>query len=949
MTGRHQARRLSHRHGTRRQGTRRQGTRRQRARPPGLGRRAARAWRLLTGSAAVTAVAFGLLTGACALIAVAGPRTSAQLRTNAFLQGVAATPAADRAVVGTLDADSLGTAMSHAIGRPQLEQAEAALRTNLARTMPLGPARGEWASLQTPFTGFADHARQAGGDSTEAELVYRATLSQNVRVVAGKLPADGGAPVAARAGKTTTVPVSVTEATARRFGFAVGARIPLPGPKLTLQVAAIVAPAAPGAPFWSLDPIAAAPVLVQPQQGSPYWQGSVFVPATALPAVDQAFAAPYVQLTWVLPLSLGRLSATGAVHLAGTLPAALSADGQLVFSGFDNAADITLTTGASSLLGEFAAEDGAVGNVLDLMSVSLAIVGAVLVLLAAWLMAEKRREEFAVLRARGASRRQLALAALAGSAVAALPGAAAGIALAVLLTSGSGGALAWWLAALTIAAALAGPVLIAVRSHRGYAGEARPDRPPGRMASVRRLIAESALVLGSVGGLIVLHDQGTGPGGGDLYASAAPVLIAVPVSIILLRLYPLLLRPLLAVAGRRSGVTAFLGLARAARVSATAVLPAFAMVLALSLVSFTGMVRGAVTRGEVAASWQQAGADAVITTPGVLTEAQQRSVARVPGVQRTAAVALESATRGVSLGGITAVVASPRQYAGLLAATPLRPAPRSFAGWRGTGGGTAGNPVPVLASARLAAILGRAPAPLVLQNYQHVVVRVVGIAPAMSQVQPIGGASVNGFLVLPRAALGRQAPAASALLAVGSGFGDSGFDEGALTAAAARWHATGTVVTLRSQLLAALEQAPLERGAYLELALGGIAAAAGALLALLLVLLLSAQSRQLTLARAATMGMSTVQARLLVLIEALPQILAVIVGGLICALALAPLVGPALGLSVFTGSATPVPVRIEPAWLTGAALALLILAVATLSGQAVLAGRGTARSLRIGG
>jgi putative ABC transport system permease protein len=213
---------------------------------------------------------------------------------------------------------------------------------------------------------------------------------------------------------------------------------------------------------------------------------------------------------------------------------------------------------------------------------------------------------------------------------------------------------------------------------------------------------------------------------------------------------------------------------------------------------------------------------------------------------------------------------------------------------------------------------------------------------------------VNGFLVLPRAALGRRAPAASALLAVGGGLDDggpdgSGLDDRALTAAVARWHAAGTVVTLRSQLLAALEQAPLERGAYLELALGGIAAAAGALLALLLVLLLSAQSRQLTLARAATMGMSTVQARLLVLIEALPQILAVIVGGLICALALAPLVGPALGLSVFTGSATPVPVRIEPAWLTGAALALLILAIATLSGQAVLAGRGTARSLRIGG
>ena len=67
---------------------------------------------------------------------------------------------------------------------------------------------------------------------------------------------------------------------------------------------------------------------------------------------------------------------------------------------------------------------------------------------------------------------------------------------------------------------------------------------------------------------------------------------------------------------------------------------------------------------------------------------------------------------------------------------------------------------------------------------------------------------------------------------------------------------------------------------------------------LLLTLMLSAQSRQLTLARAATMGMSTAQARSLALIEALPQILAVLIGGVICALALVPLVGPALSLSV---------------------------------------------------
>ena len=65
---------------------------------------------------------------------------------------------------------------------------------------------------------------------------------------------------------------------------------------------------------------------------------------------------------------------------------------------------------------------------------------------------------------------------------------------------------------------------------------------------------------------------------------------------VLLRLYPVLVRALLRSAGGRAGPTMFMGLARAARVPAGAVLPAFAMVLALSLVLFAGMVRSAIAR-----------------------------------------------------------------------------------------------------------------------------------------------------------------------------------------------------------------------------------------------------------------------------------------------------------------------------------------------------------------
>ena len=844
-------------------------------------------------------------------------------------------------MVGTVDANTMATALGQPVDHVQLQAAQADLRRQLGRTVPLAGARTDWSGLTTPYSIFSDHSRAVDGDPTLLELAYRDTLSKYVRVVAGSLPS--GVP---STGPTITVPAAITEATASRFNLHVGSHVGLPGTDLELTVTGIVAPVNAGGTFWVLDPDVVAPALVTAAQ-RPYWQGGAFVAAGALPALDTQFNPPEVQLTWIFDVALGHLTAAQAVRLEQVLPGTLGTAGQIVYPGTQNAVNVTLTSGLLPVLAEFAAQNRAVSNVLDLMSVSLAVVGAAVLLLAAWLMAEKRREEFAVLRARGASRLQLAFAAMVGSGIAAVPGAAAGIAAAVLLTPGVDAPLAVWLAVLTILVVLAGPVLITVRMHRGYAGTSRPDRPAGRMASVRRLIVECGLVLASVGGLIVLREQGVGLGSGDLYASAAPILIAVPVAIVLLRLYPVLVRPLLLLASRRSGVTAFLGLARAARVSVTALLPAFAMVLALSLVSFAGMVRGAVVRGEVAESWQQAGAAAVVSAPGTISVAHERDISRVPGASRTALISLTTATRGISGFGMTIMVADAGQYAAMLAATPLARAPASFADWHpGPAGGRTG-PVPVLVSAPLAHRLGRGPVGLILADDVSERVQVVGIAPAMSKVPTIGGAASAGLLVLPRSALTAVAQSLlppNAVLVAGSGL-----DDGALTAAVASWHVSGAQVTTQSHLLTLLTGAPLQRGAYAELAVGGDAAAAGCLLVLLLTLMLSAQSRRMTLARTATMGMSTTQSRWLTLIEALPQILTVIIGGLICALALVPLVGPTLGLAVFTESGAAVPVRVEPLWLTVTAIGLVVLAMATLTGQTALASRQAPRSLRIGG
>ena len=92
-------------------------------------------------------------------------------------------------------------------------------------------------------------------------------------------------------------------------------------------------------------------------------------------------------------------------------------------------------------------------------------------------------------------------------------------------------------------------------------------------------------------------------------------------------------------------MVAFVGLARATRTPPGAALPAFALVLVLTMVAFSAMVSTAVTRGQVAASWRQVGADAIIEAPAraAIPPALQRQIASVPGVTGTATAVVSAA------------------------------------------------------------------------------------------------------------------------------------------------------------------------------------------------------------------------------------------------------------------------------------------------------------------
>jgi putative ABC transport system permease protein len=160
----------------------------------------------------------------------------------------------------------------------------------------------------------------------------------------------------------------------------------------------------------------------------------------------------------------------------------------------------------------------------------------------------------------------------------------------------------------------------------------------------------------------------------------------------------------------------------------------------------------------------------------------------------------------------------------------------------------------------------------------------------------------------------------------------------------------GATVTLRSAVLASLRGAPLTHSTYLAITVGSAAAAVLVVLVLLITLVLAVRDGAPILARLRVMGLGRGQARWLEMAHMLPQVMVAAAGGVACACALAPLIGPSIDLSAFTvssftvssfsGAGSAVPVRAELVPLLLAAAGLLLLAMGTVAVQNVLtAGR----------
>ena len=595
-----------------------------------------------------------------------------------------------------------------------------------------------------------------------------------------------------------------------------------------------------------------------------------------------------------------------------------------------------VTTG---LLDEFETYDRDVAvtrSILAIVEAAALVLSLLVLALTARVLVERRRDALRLLRSRGASLSQLwaviGLELLAWAVPAAALGAIAG-----LLVRGTTGPVPLVGVVLSVLVPLA-TALVATRTSVRHLTASR-----GRVSGdggVPRVTAE--VVVLALAALAVSSAQQRGrdvsAGQTDPFVVLTPVLLALAVGVVVARLEPVPVRWAAALAARRRGAVGFLGMARAARERAVALVPLVALLLATA----TGLLMVTVTtsadRERTLTSWRAVGADARVDYQR-LDPADVDEISAQPGV--TDVVTAFRTDRGTLLteGGdsgslVTVIAVDPDRYAALLADTPLAfdAAPLGDAGTeRGPDA-----PLPALMSS---ATPDMDAAPRIAAGGRSVPIDVVGTDEALGR-----GAGAEELVVLvPLDAL-RTADAT-----VQPTTAYVGTEQGT----------TLTREPLSSPLLLDVEDRgtwlhdvtdqPLPRVVRQVFGAGAVVAVVDSVLAVLLLLTLTAPGRRQALLRLRTMGLRRGRERRLAAYEVVPLVLAALVPGVLLGLALPSAVHDVLDLAAFTGGPPYPPVTADPWWTTGIVLAVGAVVVVGLAVDAARARRADlAQNLRQG-
>ncbi len=690
-------------------------------------------------------------------------------------------------------------------------------------------------------------------------------------------------------------------------------------------------------PYWQHQPYAPAPGIIDdPDLGAEATVAGYLAAAT--PGTGMPLRTPSTEVRVWYPLDGTGVAGSQVPDLLDQVRG-FTASEHTIPSTSDTqpALAVNMSTEVTGTLERLVAQQTSTHAILGIVAAGPLGVTLAVLALAARLIVSRRQSALALAGARGASGGQLrSMMAVEGLALG-MPAAALGFAAALWLVPGQVTASAM---VLPILVALSPAALLALStSARGLRGE-RTDLA-GRSASRIRWILEVLVVAAAAvatalllqRGLATPEEEATAADPGvDPLLAATPVLLAAAACVIALRAYPWPIRALQGVFHQQRGLTSYLGSARAVRDPAGGLVPAIALVVGVSVATFSAVMFTTVSRGAEVTAWSAVGGDLRVSGP-ILGPEEAEQIGGIDGVGTLATVADVGATPlsdGGSAERVTMIAVDAAALAQVQDDVP--DATELPAALTDTSSGR----LPIVTGGELA--LGSGEAEIIGQSAATVV----------GHVEELTGVGTGSdFFVVDR-----EAAAALTEESTYPRLGLIGLTEAADPGAVAEEVQAGvpnSVVENPAENLETFRASPVSAGLNLAFVVAVVLAGALCVLAVVLTQLLSAPARARLLSVLRTLGLDRRQSNGIVAWELVPLVAVSFVVGAGLGFAVPTVLLQAVDLRALTNAPEQPPLSLDPLILLAVCGGIVLAVAAAVTAPAAIGSRADlAQQLRVG-
>jgi putative ABC transport system permease protein len=435
------------------------------------------------------------------------------------------------------------------------------------------------------------------------------------------------------------IEVQLSKATADRMEWAIGEDrfINLAiGVKATVRLTGTFSAIDPASDYWSHNPSILDPRVDDDGNAPPLITGTAYPHPGSISALNPLMVA--MSTTVWYPFVATGITAKQADIL---LPQLRNFTGRNHALGSNDdvfcQSSVLLRTGSTDVIESALSRAGATSSVLAMMAAGPFGVSLAVLALGARLLIVRRHAALSIGSARGGSGTQLRAALAIEGLFIGVPAAVVGIVLGTVFLPAEVGAEGL---VLPIAIGLTPALLLALAVTGRSLNRTRSDLDPRDRGRFRWIIELLVAGIASLA-LFLLVRRGLTTSaatiGVDPLLAATPLLLALAVCVLVLRLYPFPLLWLAKLLRPGKGVTGYLGAVRAVRDPAAGLAPVLAMVVGVSVAVFSGVIFTTLDRGVDAAAHATVGADLQASGP-IFSDELRAQIAALEGVEHVIGV-----------------------------------------------------------------------------------------------------------------------------------------------------------------------------------------------------------------------------------------------------------------------------------------------------------------------